>query len=241
MCVLDENSPLALYYQLKRILEDKIVSGTWHVGEQIPTENELCELYGVSRITVREALSELEREGYITRKRGRGTFVSIPRIEQNLMGIYSFTEEFRKRGLTPRSEVLEFVRLLPERSVQEVLGIGEGEAVYYLKRLRFADDTLMAIESTYLPCSLFPELSRERLMEAPLYDVLRRDYDLVLTSAQETFGAVLIQPPDSSMFGVKPGAPGLELERYSYRGSACVEYTIGMIRGDKFRFTVKLQ
>ncbi len=241
MCVLDENSPLALYYQLKQILEEKIVSGIWQVGEQIPTENDLCELYGVSRITVREALAELEREGYVTRKRGRGTFVAVPKIEQNLMGIYSFTEEFRKRGLTPRSEVLEFVRMLPEGDVQEALGIGGGEAVYYLKRLRFADDTLMAIECTYLPYNCFPNLSREQLMEAPLYDVLRNDYDLVLTSAQETFGAVLIQPPDSSMFGVEPGAPGLELQRYSYSGSTCVEYTIGVIRGDKFRFTVKLE
>ncbi|NMB25175.1 MAG: GntR family transcriptional regulator [Firmicutes bacterium] len=238
---MDDKSPLALYYQLKQILEDKIVSGAWQVGEQIPTENELCELYGVSRITVREALAELEREGYITRKRGRGTFVAVPKIEQNLMGIYSFTEEFRKRGLTPHSEVLEFVRLLPEKNIQEALGIGGAQAVHYLKRLRFADDVLMAIECTYLPCSCFPNLSRERVVEEPLYDVLRSDYDLVLTSAQETFGAVLIQPPDSSMFGVSSGAPGLELERYSYSGTTCVEYTIGVIRGDKFKFTVRLE
>lgn len=240
MCVLDEKSPLALYYQLKQILENKIVSGTWQVGEQIPTENELCELFGVSRITVREALAELEREGYITRKRGRGTFVAVPKIEQNLMEIYSFTEEFRKRGLTPHSEVLEFVRLLPERNIQESLGIGRDESVHYLKRLRFADDVLMAIECTYLPCSHFPNLARKQVAESPLYDVLRSDYDLVLTSAKETFGAVLIEPPDSSMFGVEPGAPGLELERYSYSGDSCVEYTVGIIRGDKFRFTVRL-
>lgn len=90
---LDERSPMSLYYQLKTILAEKIHSGQWKVNDRIPTERELCDAYGVSRATVRLALGELENEGLLYRKQGKGTFVAAPKIEQLLSGFYSFSEE----------------------------------------------------------------------------------------------------------------------------------------------------
>ena len=99
MELIRQNSPVALYYQLKSILAQKIMNNEWQVGDRLPSEFELCKEYGVSRITVRQALAELEKDGLIKRRQGVGTFVTVPKIEQQLTSFYSFSEEFRKRGL----------------------------------------------------------------------------------------------------------------------------------------------
>lgn len=240
MNILNENSPVALYYQLKEILTQKIVQNELVVGERLPTEFELCEQYGVSRITVRQALNELEQDGLIYRKQGVGTFVATPRIEQSLTSFYSMSEEFRKRGLTPRTEVVEFSKELPPKKIAKALELGEGQPVYYIKRLRFADDTLMAIEYTYLPLVTFAGLTKEELDTTPLYDIMRNRFGVVTSSAKESFGAVAINKEDAAHFGLPEGYPALDLERFAYSGSTCVEYTTGVMRGDKFRFYVKL-
>jgi len=117
----------------------------------------------------------------------------------------------------------------------------EDEKVYYLKRLRFADETLMAIEATYLPVTLFPDLSKEELDTTPLYDVMRNKYGVVADSARETFGAVAINRHEAELFQLPPGHPALDLERFTYAGEQCVEYTVGVVRGDRFRFEVRLK
>jgi GntR family transcriptional regulator len=241
MELIRENSPVALYHQLKAILTQKITSGQWPVGHRLPTESELCNQYGVSRITVRRALAELEREGLIKRRQGVGTFISVPKIEQQLTSFYSLTEEFRKRGLNPRSAVEKLVIVVPSPTISRALELPEKEKVYYLKRLRFADEVLMAIEETYLPAKLFPGLTKEMLDTTALYDVMRNTYGIVAASAKETFGAVAVNEQEAVLFGLPPGHPALDLERYTYAGDQCVEYTRGVVRGDKFRFEVRLK
>lgn len=240
MVLVRENSPVALYHQLKAILAQKIMNNEWQVGDRLPPEFELCKQYGVSRITVRQALAELEKEGLVKRRQGVGTFVTVPKIEQQLTSFYSFSEEFRKRGFKPRSEVVKFVVTQPEEKVRKALNLAKGEEVYYLKRLRYADETLMAIEATYLPAKLFNGLTEQDLDSAALYDVMREKFGVVTDSARETFGAVAIEAKDAVLFNLPPGYPALDLERFTYSGEQCVEYTTGVVRGDKFRFEVKL-
>lgn len=241
MELIKENSPVALYHQLKSILAQKIMSNQWQAGDRLPTEHELCKQYGVSRITVRQALAELEREGLIKRRQGVGTFISVPKIEQQLTSFYSFSEEFRKRGLKPRSAVERLAVIVPSPAISGALELPEEEKVYYLKRLRFADEVLMAIEETYLPAKLFPGLTKEVLDTTPLYDVMRNTHGIVAASAKESFGAVAIGEQDAALFGLPPGHPALDLERYTYAGDQCVEYTRGIVRGDMFRFEVRLK
>lgn len=237
---LDEKSPVSLYHQLKEVLLQRITDKEWKYGEKIPTEFELCRRYNVSRITVRQALAELEKEGFLIRKQGRGTYVSVPKIEQNLTSIYSFSEEFRKKGFTPRNKILEFHDMPPEAGIMEKLKIEGCEHIYYIKRLRYADDILMAIESTYLPADMFPGMDRKELDEKRLYDVMRDRYGVAPSSAEEIFGAVLIDEKEAEFFGIKKGSAGLEIQRYTYSGLRCIEYTRGVARGDKFSFHVKL-
>lgn len=240
MELLKANSPVALYHQLKSILAKKIMSGEWQSGDRLPPEYELCKQYDVSRITVRQALSELEQEGLVKRRQGVGTFVTLPKIEQQLTSFYSFSEEFRKRGLKPHNEVVKLELIQPSSKVRKALNLPENEQVYYMKRLRYADETLMAIEATYLPAKLFPGLTKEELDTTALYDVMRDRFGVVTDSANESFGAVAISSKDAKLFNLPAGHPALDLERLTYSGEQCVEYTSGVVRGDKFRFQVKL-
>ncbi|HHY09827.1 MAG TPA: GntR family transcriptional regulator [Firmicutes bacterium] len=240
MELVKSNSPVALYYQLKEILSDKILSNEWSLGERLPTEFELCEQYGVSRITVRQALAELEREGLIVRKQGLGTFVSFPKIEQTLASFYSFTEGFRKRGLVPRNEVVDFEIKQADAKAQKIFGLTDKSLIYSFTRLRLASDLPIAIESTYLPVDLFPGLTKKELAKSPLYEIMSKRYGVVANSAEESFGAVALGRKEAKIFGLKEGAAALDLERLAYNASRCVEYTRGVVRGDKFRFQVKL-
>ena len=241
MSLIRRNSPIPLYYQLKDILTDKIVKGEWSVGDRIPPEAELCKQYEVSRITVRQALEELRREGLIVRKQGKGTFVSIPKIEQNLMGFYSFSNEFRKRGLKAHSCVLQFSILEKQYEACRALGVPLDSKVYYFRRLRYADDTLMAIESTYLPWDAFAGLTREALQDKALYDIMRSDYGIIPNFAEESFGATLLEQEEAEFFGLRVGHASIDIWRKTFSGSDCIEYTIGIVRGDIFRFHVDLR
>ncbi len=237
---LQSNSPVALYYQLKEILGQKILNNEWDLGDRLPTEFELCEQYGVSRITVRQALAELERQGLIVRKQGLGTFVAIPKIEQNLTSFYSFSEEFRKRGFKPKNKVVDFQVQRPTEQIKSVFGLTSGQEVYHFTRLRMASDIPVAIESSWLPTSVFPELTKGELEQCSLYEIMKTRFGVIADSASESFGASALGKKEALVFGLTEGSPALDLERLAYRGAQCVEYTRGIIRGDKFRFQVKL-
>lgn len=232
-------SRMTLHHQMKEAWTEKIINNEWKVGDKIPTEFELCEQYQISRITVRQALKAMEDEGYLVRQAGKGTFVAIPKIEQNLMSFYSLSQEFRKRGLTPRSEVLEFHIQIADKEILQKL-YTDNNQVYYIKRLRFANDVLMAIESTYLPVDLFPDLKEDDIKNKALYDMMRDSYGIIPSNADESFGATIISDKEAVYFGMKKGMAAIDIERLTLSGNRCIEYTTGVIRGDKFRFHVKL-
>lgn len=242
MTSLDSKSPIALYHQLKLIIAKKIDNKEWLPGEQIPTEHELCQQYQVSRITVRQALAELEKEGRLVKKQGIGTFVSFSKFEQNLVSFYSFSEEFKKMGFSPRNKVLEFVHVLAPADIAEKLSLKDSQlGVYFIKRLRYADDILMAIEDTWLPASLFPGIDKQNLDDNALYDIMRDQYNVIPNSANESFGATAVNSKDAELFGIKIGDPALDIERLTFSAQVPIEYTTAIVRGDKFRFYVKLE
>lgn len=239
---LDGKSPVSLYYQLKEILLEKITNRDWKPEEKIPTEHELASMFNVSRITVRQALAELEKSGYLTRRQGKGTYVSVPRIEQNLSSFYSFSEEFRKRGFRPSSKVLEFQLVVAGAEMAEKLKLqGTGEQVYYIKRLRYADDNVVALESTYLPARYFKGLTDADIEGKALYDVMREKFSVIPNSAEEFIGAANLSEKEAVYFQQKKGLAVLDLERFAYSVQGCVEYTHSFVRGDIFRFSIKLK
>jgi GntR family transcriptional regulator len=147
---IDTNSPVPKYYQLKEIIRGRIESEELGEGQLIPSERELCESYGISRMTARQAVMELVNEGVLYREQGKGTFVAGKKVQQEAERLTSFTEDMRERGMEASSVVLE-VEVEPAGPVvARFLRVEEGERIIRLKRLRNADGEPMALETSHL-------------------------------------------------------------------------------------------
>ena len=240
--MLDEKLPVSLYYQLKEILIKKIKENEWPVNTRIPAERELCELYRVSRITVRQALDELEKEGYLYRKQGRGTFVTIPKLEQRLGSFYSFSEEIRKMGAVPEANIMDFNILESNDRISEILKIKKGEKVYGINRLRKADKEPFAIETSYIPVAVAPGLAKESVEKDGLYNTLKDSYGIIPDEAWESFEAVLVADENDAVhLNVKRNSAALKIERITKSKDGIVEYCAGLIRGDRYKYNIVLK
>lgn len=241
MKAIDKSSRLPLYYQLMDILIHEIEDQTLKVGDKLLSERELCECFDLSRSTVRLAIQEMEREGYIEKKHGKGTFVSEQRLKQNLLNFYSFTEEMKKIGKTPSSLVLSFEQLPCDARTAKKMALEIGAPVYRFERLRLADNDPMLLETTYVPGNRFENLTREDLEQSALYDIFRNRYMADLTMAEETFRPVMVNDQEAKRLQMEPTQPSLMIERTTYEGNNVVEYTMSLTRGDRFRYTVILK
>ena len=172
---IDKYSPFPIYYQIQEWVKQLIEDGEWKPGDKIPSENELCDKFEVSRMTIRQAINNLVEQGYLYRKRGIGTFVQLPKVEQKLQGMTGFTEDMISRGMNPSSQLLSF-RLVPATAkIADRLRIQEGESVYEVRRIRLADDEPIAFETTYLSPALVKDINEEILQQS-LYEHLEKNW-----------------------------------------------------------------
>lgn len=239
--MLNEKAPVALYNQLKEKFIEKIKQCEWSVNTKIPTERQLCDIYKVSRITVRQALAALEREGYLYRKQGKGTFVTIPKIEQRLSRFYSFSEEIEKLGHRYRSKVLGFDKIKCSEEIASFMGITPETEVYRIKRLRLADDEPFALETSYIPYYICPGLTSDYVAAYGLYNSLKLKGNTVPNEAEETFEAVIIGGDAAVSLGVGKNSPGIHLERLTFADGVVVEFCDSIIRGDRYKYKVILK
>ncbi|WP_300381066.1 GntR family transcriptional regulator [Clostridium sp.] len=240
MSIIDKSSRIPLYSQLMEILI-KIIENTLEENEQLLSEREICEKYDVSRTTVRQALDELEKEGYIYKQHGKGTFVSPKKLNQDLISFYSFTEEMKKLGKKPSSEVTGFEIVQAGDKIGLKFKIDADDLLYKISRIRKADGIHMMYETTYIPFNKFKELTKEELTEKPLYDIMVKKYNVKLSSAEEFFQPILTNKLESFYLGIKEDSPSLKIERFTYENNDIIEYTVGVARGDKFKYRVKLK
>lgn len=239
MEIIDKSSKIPLYLQLKDILIGKIEKNM-DSNDQLPSEREICETYDLSRTTVRQALDELEKEKYIYKVHGKGNFISPKRYNQDLISFYSFTEEMKKAGRKPKSEVIGFEIRETGEKLANIFKQNEDDLVYKVTRIRKADDIPMMYEVTYLPFDRFKGLNKEKLEMTPMYEVFLSEYNARITSAEEVFEPILTSKLESIYLDVEEGSPSLKIERFTYEGSKIIEYTVGIARGDKFKYRVKL-
>lgn len=240
--MLDENSPFSLYYQLKNIIIEKIKTKEWPLNTKIPTERELCEIYNVSRITVRKALNELEQEGYLHRKQGKGTYVKGQTYVQRLSSFYSFSEEIRKMGSVPSAQLLSYEVIDAGSEISQKLGIKPEDQVLAIRRLRLADNEPFAIETSYLVHRYTKALKKEDVAELGLYKALEKDCSIKMSDAVETFEAVnIICSEHADYLGVSKNQAAFHLSRTAYSNGVIIEYCSSLIRGDKYKFAVQLR
>jgi GntR family transcriptional regulator len=210
------------------------------VGDAIPSERQLSTDLGVSRLTVRAALDELVREGYIVRRRGSGTFVSEPKIAQELT-MTSFTDDMRRRGMSPGSRTLSLEIVPAGARLGRILHVSPSERVLVAQRLRLADRETMAIEDLHVREALVPGLSARELEELSFYELLRERYGIEIVGGMQTIEATVTNEEESSALGVPLHSPAFLFERVTRADTgAIVEYVRSIYRGDRYRLVTEL-
>ena len=228
------------YEQLYRHLSASIGSGELAPETQLPPERELALIADVSRVTVRKAVSQLVEDGVLEQRRGAGTFVrpARPKIEQSLSSLLSFTDYMRQRGKTSSSRILRRGLFLPNPDEQMALGLPTGENVARVERLRFADDTPLALEWSSLPTDVLPD---PEVVETSLYDVLRAS-GKAPTRAVQRISAVNLNAVDARLLMLPEGAAVLRIDRTAYLPSGRpIEHTRGLYRSDIYDFIAELR
>ncbi|MGE5483521.1 MAG: GntR family transcriptional regulator [Ignavibacteriales bacterium] len=233
--------PIPLYYQIKEIIKADIAGGRLKPGDQISPETVLTAEYGVSRMTVRQAVLELVNEGLLYRKRGKGTFVAAPKITRGLARLTSFTEDMEARGLRPSGRVISLEEAAADEDVAGLLGVAGGAPVVRLERLRLADGTPMALEVGHMVLPRFEWVFSEDLETDSLYRLLKEKYGVDLGRAHETIEVVVANRYEAGLLEVDPGVPLLKMERVSYdqKGEA-VEVVKSVYRADRYKFVMEL-
>ena len=235
------SGPIPLYHQLRQALRDRIAAGEWRPGDQVPTLRELCQLYGVSRITAIQALGALAHEGVLARKQGKGTFVAEPKIEHGPVRLLSFTEDIARRGHMPGSRILKLARIPASQTIAARLELAPGDAVVLLRRLRLTDGRPMGVQNAYLPDDLFPGLAEIREPIDSLYRLLDVRYGVVPTKATESYEPIVVDDEIGSLLGVRRGVPAFSVERVTRdQRNRLVEFTVSVLRGDRYKVVLDL-
>jgi GntR family transcriptional regulator len=210
------------------------------VGEAIPSERQLSADLGVSRLTVRAALDDLVREGFLVRRRGAGTFVSEPKIAQELT-MTSFTEDMRRRGMQPGSRTLE-LRVAPAGArLGRLLRASPSEPIVIARRLRLADGESMAIETLHVRERHVPGLTAKDLERHSFYELLRDRYGIVIAGGTQTIEPTVTDEEESAALGVPLHSPAFRFERITHgENGEPVEFVESIYRGDRYRLVTAL-
>lgn len=230
------------YYQVKKTIVEKIDNDEFTVGEPIPSERELMVMFDVSRITVRKAVEELEQEGYLYKVQGKGTYVKGDQNNQDLISITSCTQDVRRLGMTPSRKVLQHLICLADKKRQRMLSLGDGDKVFRLARIYYADDEAINYTVTHLPYKYFPGLETHDFAQVSLYETLEKEYQVRIARAVRTVEAVIARDEISEYLDVEEGVPLLLFQCTTYGEIAGRELPIETFkcfyRSDKFKFYI---
>ena len=238
---VQKDSSVPIYSQVERIVMDMVDSGSLSAGHRAPSEREIAETLGISRMTARAAMSKLVADGYLYSVPGKGTFVANPKMRQELLELTSFTEDMRNRGLKPGARLLDIgVTDQASEKIYRTLELSVEEDLIRIHRLRTADEEPMCLETSYLPRSYVPWLLEEDFESGSLYLALE-GHGIELARAEEHLEATVVRETESELLTVPVGSPALLIERTTYtEGDRPVEYVKSLYRGDRYRFTATL-
>ncbi|HJW90167.1 MAG TPA: GntR family transcriptional regulator [Anaerolineales bacterium] len=239
---IDFNSNIPYYIQLVEILKEHIYQSELKPGDQLPGEFELCEQYGISRTVVRQALQELEKKGLIQRRKGKGTFVAPPKIDENLIQkLTGFYQDMTNRGQAPETQVLGFEVIPASPKIAELLHLSTSQNVFSIERLRSVNGVPIVLVTTYIPYHLCPELGNYDLTTQSLYAILEQEFGLYLSHGRRTIEAVSSNQREAELLEIAQGAPLILLDSVTYLAEGTpVEYYHAVHRGDRSRFVVEL-
>lgn len=238
---LDKSSFTPIYFQIQTQLLHKIQSGQLRTGDPLPSEEELGRIFDVSRMTARHALQALKSQGFASRHKGQGTFVSRPRVEKDIAHLSGFTAEMRALGMKPTSRILRRETIPAEADVASRLGIPMGSPVFHLQRLRLADELPVAIEETWLSQQQFPGIDQSDFARVSLYQTLREHYGIRVSRADEVIEARSASRREAELLQITSRSSLLSISRtlWSVDGKP-VEMAHSLYRGDRYRAVLQI-
>lgn len=239
---LNFDSHIPYYLQLMDLLKEQIQEKSWLPGEQIPGEQDLCDRYGISRTVVRQALRELEFEGTIVRRKGKGTFVAEPKINEGLIQkLTGFYQDMVERGLKPVTQVIHQNVVPANEKVARYLNVTPGTSVIDIQRLRFINNEPIQLVTTFIPFSACPQLANADITDCSLYEYLRSECGIVLARGVRHLEAVAANETEAMLLGIERNSPLMMIDSVSFVESGqAVEYYHALHRGDRSRFEVNL-
>lgn len=241
MELIDREDHQKLYLQLYEILRKKIESGEYQVGTQIPTEDDLCRMFGVSRATVRTAILELVRQGYLKRQQGKGTFIYRNSISEGLNMQTSLTELLLEEGLDIASRVLVRTVMMPVDDLEQKLDITPDKHIIYIKRLWTVQDEPVLLQENYIPHHICPLLLEDDIENHSLFETFDKKYGIKITRAKNYMDSVRLSSDEARILGLPEDSPAIVLLQHFYSGDTMIMYARTVKRPDRFRLSIDLE
>lgn len=230
----DRRRPEPLWHQAEMTLRELIQRGEWASGSQIPNEDRLCEMLGISRITVRHALRNLEEAGLLRREHGRGTFVRSATVVAGVRGLTSFTDEMKTLALAASTRLLDARRVPANEEMADALEIALGDPVVLLKRLRLGNGMPIGIQTSHLPEVRVPGLYEEAERVQSLYAWLKERCGITPVKAKEVYRVGRVAEADAEVIQLAAGTPAFEVERIAFDARGPFEYALSTMRADRY-------
>lgn len=240
LSAIDKSVPIPLYFQLKQLILSEIKNGNYKSGDMIPTENEISDAFSISRTTVRQAVTELVQEGWLYRVKSKGTFVSLPKINQDFIKkLESFNDQILRSGMEPSTEVLELKVMPATEIVARHLEIKENESVIYMHRKRLADGEPIVTIKTYLPYDECSFVMDHDLEQERLYAILSQSSATTVFRVERIVEAVEANAEDVNLLNIKKGKPIQHFTSIGYNTfGKPIEYSLARYRGDRNSFEI---
>ena len=234
--ILQRSNPKPLYQQLEEIIRTKIANEEWKPGTAIPSENELSKIYGLSRMTVRSAITQFVKRGALYRVQGKGTFVSEPKIATQPLTYAGVREQLEKMGYEITTKLLRSEIITVDREVAVRLGLGEHSKVYAIERLRLIKNDPLSLHISYIPVKFAVGLEERNLESEQMCVILQKYYNLVRGRVYETLESSLPTVREAELLGISRGFPLLLLKDTIYtQNDVPFEYSKVLFRGDKIK------
>jgi len=240
---LDKSTPIPLYYQLKKQLLSLIENGELKEGELLPPENDLCKRLNVSRPTIRQAFFELVNEGYLNRYKGKGTFVSAPKVEDRFFSkLESFHDEMAQKGFSPKTQVIKLEKIAGHHEANERLSLPLDAPIIYLSRVRSVDAVPLVYVETYLPYEEYKDLMRVDFTVNSLYESLEKLYHRRVSRVRREFVAGNALQKEAELLQIVRNKAICLVKTVAYSNSfpTPVEFSVARYRGDINIFSVEL-
>jgi GntR family transcriptional regulator len=236
---IDRQKSDKLYVQLYEILKKKIESGQWAVGSQIPVEEELCKTYEVSKATVRLAILELVRQGYLMRQQGKGTFVCKRVIPEGLSMSTSFKEMMLDAGVDFSTEVLAQTIMMPTDDLDAKLDIREDQHIIYIKRLFSVENEPILLQEVFIPRDVCPPLLEEDVVKNSLFELFEKKHGIKITKVKDYIFITHLTKDEGNLLGLSEGSSAILLEQHFFSGDTHIMYMRSIKQPGRFRFYIE--